>query len=177
MHWLQKNPEVLDQLDKEKRIYWNKEGIPELKYYLSEAKGVYVPDVWDDISVINSMAKESVGFDTQKPEELIKRIITASSDPGDLVADFFLGSGTTIAVAEELGRRWIGCDFSKTSVQLARNRLVALDSKPFLVENIGNYQRHMIYLSGGRIFEMQHIVLKLYGAMPRKDSRTWDEES
>jgi len=91
MHWLQKNPEILDQLDKEKRIYWNKEGIPELRYYLSEAKGVYVPDVWDDISVINSMAKESVGFDTQKPEELIKRVITASSNPGDLVADFFLG--------------------------------------------------------------------------------------
>jgi adenine-specific DNA-methyltransferase len=169
MHWLQKNPEVLDQLDKDKKIYWNKEGIPELNYYLSEAKGVYVPDVWDDISVINSMAKESVGFDTQKPEKLIERIINASSDPGNLVADFFLGSGTTVTVAEKLGRRWIGCDFSKTSIQLARNRLVGFESKPFLVENIGNYQRHMIYLSGGRIFEMQHIVLKLYGAIPRKD--------
>ena len=67
MHWL-KNPELLDKLDKEDKIYWNKKGIPELKYYSKEAKGVYISDFWTDIKVINSMAKESVGYPTQKPE-------------------------------------------------------------------------------------------------------------
>lgn len=168
MHWL-KDPAVLDRLDSEGKISWNKEGIPELKYYLSEAKGVYVPDFWDDISVINSMAKESVGYATQKPEALIERIINASSNEGSLVADFFCGSGTTLAVAERLKRKWIGCDFSKTAIQVTRNRFVGMDAKPFLLENIGNYQRHLIYLSGVRIYEMQKIVLKLYGATPRVD--------
>ena len=110
-----------------------------------------------------------MGFPTQKPEKLLERIIKASSNEGDLVADFFCGSGTTLAVAERLSRRWIGVDFSKVAIQMARNRLVNMDAKPFLVENIGNYQRHMIYLYGGRIYEMQRIVLKLYDAMPRKD--------
>ncbi|MGA2461517.1 MAG: site-specific DNA-methyltransferase [Candidatus Bathyarchaeia archaeon] len=139
------------------------------KIYLDKYEGQMIQNIWTDIPIVNPMAIERLDFDTQKPEKLLERIISTSSNPGDLVADFFLGSGTTTAVAERLGRRWIGCDFSKTAIQISRNRLVTLDSRPFLLENIGNYQRHMIYLSGGRIFEMQHIVLKLYGAMPRKD--------
>ena len=67
-------------------------------------------------------------------------------------------------MAEKLGRRWIGCDFGKVGVQVTRSRLVEQDAKPFLIENIGNYQREMIYLQGGRIGEMQRIILKLYGA-------------
>jgi DNA modification methylase len=168
MHWL-KTPDVLEQLDKEGKIFWTTQRVPRLRYYLSEAKGVYVPDFWDDISVINSMAKESVGYATQKPEALMERIIKASSNEGSLIADFFCGSGTTLVVAEGLKRRWIGCDFSKVAIQTTRNRLVRMDSKPFLLENIGNYQRHLIYLSGVRIYEMQAVVLKLYGATPRED--------
>jgi len=125
-------------------------------------------DVWD-IPALNPMEKERVDFNTQKPVRLLERVIKASSDEGDLIADFFCGSGTTLVAAERLGRRWIGVDFSKVAIQVARNRLVNMDAKPFLVENIGNYQRHMIYLYGGRIYEMQRIVLKLYDAMPRKD--------
>ena len=104
MHWL-KNPEELERLDKEGKIFWNSKGIPELKYYLSEAKGVYISDFWDDIKIINSMAKESEAYPTQKPEALLKRIIQSASDENDLVADFFCGSGTTAAVAEKLGRK------------------------------------------------------------------------
>jgi adenine-specific DNA-methyltransferase len=169
MHWLKK-PEVLDELDREGKIYWpSNGGLPRLKYYLYEAKGRYIPDVWDDIYVINSMAKEALGYPTQKPEALLERIIKASSNEGDLVADFFCGSGTTIAVAEKLNRRWIGCNLDKVGIQVSRNRLVNQGAKPFLLENIGNYQRHMIYLSGSKINEMQRIILKLYGAAVRSD--------
>lgn len=126
-------------------------------------------DVWVDIPYVQKTSLENLYFPTQKPEKLLERIITTSSKEGYLIADFFCGSGTTLAVAEKLGRRWIGVDFSKVAIQVARNRLVNMDAKPFLVENIGNYQRHMIYLYGGRIYEMQKIVLKLYDAMPRKD--------
>jgi hypothetical protein len=114
------------------------------------------------------MAKERLGFETQKPERLLEVAIRACSNKDDLVADFFCGSGTTMAVAEKEGRRWIGGDFTKTAVQVTRSRLVAGDARPFLVENIGNYQREMIYLAGARIHEMMAIVLKLYGATPRK---------
>jgi len=97
------------------------------------------------------------------------RWLLVSSNETDLVADFFCGSGTTLAVAEKNKRQWIGCDFSKVAISISRNRLVTSRAKPFLLENIGNYQRQMIYLSGARIQEMQRIVLKLYGATPRKD--------
>jgi adenine-specific DNA-methyltransferase len=128
-----------------------------------------IDDVWR-ISMLQPADKtENLQFTTQKPEALIERVIQSSSPPGSIIADFFVGSGTTSAVAERLGRRWIACDFSKLSIQLARNRLVQNDAKPFLIENIGNYQRQLVYLTGSRISEIQTIVLKLYGATPRKD--------
>jgi len=83
------------------------------------------------------------------------------------VADFFAGSGTNGAVAEKLGRRWIMCELGKVGVQVTRARLVEQVAKPFLIENIGNYQREMIYLTGGKIWEMLTLILKLYGATPR----------
>ena len=127
-----------------------------------------ISDVWR-MPLINSMSPERFGYPTQKPETLLERIIKASSDEGDLVADFFCGSGTTMAVAERLNRRWIGCNLDKVGLQVSRNRMVNQGAKPFLLENIGNYQRHMIYLSGSKIGEMQRIMLKLYGAEPRSD--------
>ena len=133
-------------------------------------EGTPVNDWWADLGLVTSPTDyENLFFATQKPETLLQRIILASSNEGDLVADFFPGSGTTLAVAEKLNRRWIGSDFSKVAIQIIRNRLVNQDAKPFLIENIGNYQRQMIYLHGARIYEMQRIILKLYGATPRKD--------
>ncbi|HHV57447.1 MAG TPA: site-specific DNA-methyltransferase [Firmicutes bacterium] len=134
------------------------------RQYLKE--GGYPKDWWE-IDFLNSNSKERTGFDTQKPKQLLQKIIKCSSNPGDLVADFFCGSGTTLVVAEELGRRWIGCELGKVGVQVTRSRLVKAGARPFLIENIGNYQREMIYLTGGRIWEMQHLILKLYGATPR----------
>lgn len=176
MHWLKK-PDILEQLDQEGLIFWNSQGIPELKYYMSEAKGVYIPDFWDDINVINSMAKESLGYATQKPEALLERIIMASSDEGSLVADFFCGSGTTCAVAEKLGRRWIGCDLSRYAIHITRKRLLEIENcRPFEILNLGKYERKywqgVTFNSGKKeshqiaIFEYLAFILKLYGAEP-----------
>lgn len=139
--------------------------------YLDETPGKVVQAVWTDISPVNSQAREDSGFDTQKPEALLERVVVAASEEGSLVADFFSGSGTTLAVAERLGRRWIGCDLGKVGIQVSRARLVKQDAKPFLIENIGNYQREMIYLAGARIYEMQRIVLKLFGADPHPNHK------
>jgi DNA modification methylase len=173
MHWLRKNPELLDQLDKEGKIYWTGEGIPRLKYYLSEAKGVYISDVWDDISVINSMAKEFVGFDTQKPEALLTRIIEASSNEDDLVLDCFVGSGTTAAVAEKLNRRWIACDLSRFAIHTTRKPLLNIEGvKPFVIQNLGKYERQAWQTAefgnetGARVRSYISFILKLYSAQP-----------
>ena len=151
MHWL-KNPKVLDELDAQGLIYWpaKERGTPRLKYYESEAKGVYISDFWDDIDVINSMADEYQNYNTQKPEALLERIIKASSNEGDLVADFFCGSGTTAAVAEKLGRKWIVSDLGKFAIHTTRKRLIGVQRqlkaegknyRAFETLNLGKYER------------------------------------
>jgi len=98
-------------------------------------EGTPVNDWWSDISLVTSPTDyENLFFDTQKPEALLKRIILASSNPGDIVADFFCGSGTTLAVAEKLGRRWIGCDLSKFAIQVTRKRLLDIHNSKDLME-------------------------------------------
>ena len=141
------------------------EQIEEIK--MLEERGKTLEDWWIDIWATERYRSELLGYDTQKPAGLLERIIKASSNEGGLVADFFCGSGTTLAVAEKLNRCWIGCELGKVGIQVTRARLVEQQAKPFLIENIGNYQREMIYLTGGRIYEMQNLILKLYGATPR----------
>ena len=87
------------------------------------------------------MGSENVGYATQKPEALLERIIKASSNEGDLVCDFFGGSGTTAAVAERLGRRWITCDIGKPASLVMRKRFIDQEVKPFLYQSIGDYQK------------------------------------
>jgi adenine-specific DNA-methyltransferase len=156
------------------------------RYYVDEGK---IPeDYWTDIEQLNWEDHERVGYDTQKPEKLIARIIESTTRPGDLVADFFCGSGTTAAVAEKLGRRWITSDLGKASLQVTRNRLVRLGTEgsggiafqredgrtrcaPFVVENLGNYQRQMIYLNDTRLRQVGPLVLTLFGAQPHPQER------
>jgi DNA modification methylase len=90
-----------------------------------ETPGAPMSDVWD-IGIIAPIARERVGYPTQKPEALLRRVIEAASRPGDLVADLFAGSGTTLAVAEKLGRRWIGCDDGRAAIHMSRKRLLGL---------------------------------------------------
>jgi DNA modification methylase len=114
---------TLEQLEAEGRIHWPKAGVPRLKRYLDEFEGVPLQDVWADIRVIHNQSVERVGYPTQKPGSLLERIIEASSLPGDIVLDCFLGSGTTAAVAQNLGRRWIGADINKGAIQTTIKRL------------------------------------------------------
>ncbi len=93
------------------------------------------PEDWWHIPIPPGNAAEYLYFDTQKPEALLKRIILASSNPGDIVADFFCGSGTTLAVAEKLGRRWIGSDLSKFAIQVTRKRLLDIHNSKDLMED------------------------------------------
>ncbi|MCX6163886.1 MAG: DNA methyltransferase [Ignavibacteriae bacterium] len=114
--------EKMEQFDKDNRIY--KDGkTPRLKRYLNELEGQAVTDSWIDIPSINSQAKERLHYPTQKPEALLERIIKASSNEGDLVADFFCGCGTSIAVAERLNRQWLGVDISHLAIKLIKKRL------------------------------------------------------
>lgn len=123
-HWAHV-PEELDRLNEEERIYWPEKegGWPRLKRYWDDHKGRPCTDFWDDIDPINMMAVEREDYPTQKPEALIERVIIASSNPGDLILDCFMGSGTTAAVAQRLGRRWIGCDINKGAIQTSAKRL------------------------------------------------------
>ncbi len=97
--------------------------MPALKRYLDESKGLPLQSVWDDLSPINSQAKESLGYPTQKPLALLERIIKASSNPGDIVLDAFCGCGTAVVAAENLERQWIGIDYSPTACRVMAKRL------------------------------------------------------
>lgn len=114
-----------DELEVEGRIYWPKKegGVPQYKRYFDEVRGVVLQDIWDDISPLNSQAKERLGYPTQKPQSLLDRIIVASTNEGDVVLDPFCGCGTTISSAENLGRSWIGIDISFLAVALIEQRL------------------------------------------------------
>jgi DNA modification methylase len=146
---------------------------PSYKQYLHESKGKQVEDIWDDLNLANPMAGERTGYATQKPEVLIQRIMETSSNPDGLVADFFCGSGTTLAVAEKLGRRWIGCDLGRFAIQLSRKRLLAISGvKPFLVQNLGKYERQLWQAAEfgdkatARTAAYRRFILDLYHARP-----------
>ncbi len=140
-------------------------------------RGKVPEDWWSDIPTGGQIpVTELLGFPTQKPEKLLDRIVKASSNEGDLVADFFCGSGTTMAVAEKLGRRWIGCDLSRFAIQVSRKRLLDIpDCQPFEVLNLGKYERQywQMNIMNGRqkeaqraIFEYLDFIVKLYQAQP-----------
>lgn len=118
--------------------------------YLDELEGDIVDDVWDDVNPVNSMAKERVNYPTQKPEALLERIIKSSTNEDDLIADFFCGSGTTLAVAEKLSRKWIGSDLGKFAIHTSRKRMIKIqrelkdsgkDYRAFEILNLGKYER------------------------------------
>jgi adenine-specific DNA-methyltransferase len=154
---------------------------PEYKQYVHELRGIPLSNLWADIFHINPMAGENLGYSTQKPEALLERIIRMSSNEGDLVADLFCGSGTTLAVAERLGRRWIGCDLSRFAVHVTRKRLLSIPGvKPFQVQNLGKYERQEWQAAqfsspqeqGSRELAYRRFVLDLYRATP-VTGHTW----
>ena len=120
-HW-QYTPDKLDEMDARGEIHWSANGNPRRKVYLDESKGVPVQDIWLDYLDVNNQNTCITGYPTEKNYEMLKRIITTSSNPGDLVLDCFAGSGTTLAAADELGRQWIGVDIGDESIQTIQDR-------------------------------------------------------
>ncbi|GAC1622689.1 MAG: hypothetical protein NVS4B7_14120 [Ktedonobacteraceae bacterium] len=155
--------------------------MPSRIYYLDESLGSQIQDVWSDISPLNPMAVERTDYPTQKPEALLERIIKASSNAGDLVLDCFCGSGTTAAVAEKLGRRWITCDLGRFAIHTTRKRLLSIDNvKPFVVQNLGKYERQAWQAAefsdptqrANVQLAYRNFILQLYQATPI-DGYTW----
>lgn len=136
-------------------------------------RGKLVEDYWLDCDVVTDVALairssiENLNYSTQKPVKLLERIIKASSNEGDLVCDFFGGSGTTAAVAEKLGRRWITTDIGKPAALVMRKRLIDQEAKPFLYQAVGDYQKQAFATSHiKRVGDLSQIVLGLHGALP-----------
>jgi len=185
-NWIRNHDNILFYVNDVDNFTFNKKWIPYPPGYerwggRPKGQGLAIEDVWgifpkegvNSLSVI-SFANENVGYPTQKSEGLLKRIIEVSSNPGDLVADFFCGSGTTCAVAEKLGRRWIGCDLSRWAIHTSRKRLLGIEKcKPFEILNLGKYERQYWQdatfgkqASKKAVFEYIAFILKLYMAEP-----------
>ncbi|RKZ49479.1 MAG: site-specific DNA-methyltransferase [Candidatus Parabeggiatoa sp. nov. 3] len=170
--------ERLNQLQKEGKVKFS-DGAkhPRFKQYLHELKGRPIENVWDDVNMINAMGGERLAYPTQKPEALLERIIKASSNEGDLIADFFSGSGTTAAVAEKLGRKWIATDLGRFAIHTARKRLIGVQRelqkndknfRAFEILNLGKYERQFFIndLSNGTKQEdvYLNLILEAYKA-------------
>jgi len=185
-HW-RYVPETLDQLDQDGLIEWSETGNPRKKVYADESPGVFLQDIWDDCKDV-----VEVEYPTQKNELLLERIVEASSRPGDLIADFFIGSGTTAAVAQKLGRRWIGADINLGAIHTTAQRLTrviqeqqatthqqelfstaqnGIRNTQYAVFEVYNVNHYEIFKNAE---EARDIVLKLYGVEPLKGHRFFD---
>ena len=148
-HWIWSQERIDEGIEKG-LIVFSKNGVPYVKRFFDDTEGTRVGDIWDDINPVNQVAKERLNYPTQKPEALLERIIKASSNEGDLVADFFCGSGTTAAVAEKLGRKWICSDLGKFAIHTTRKRMIGVQRRlkakgknyrAFEILNLGKYER------------------------------------
>jgi adenine-specific DNA-methyltransferase len=177
-HW-RWSQERIDELSTSGRIVLTSRGKPQYKRYLDEMPGKVIQSVWTDIPPVNSQATEDTGFATQKPEELLHRILNACSRDDDLILDCFAGSGTTVAVAEKLNRRWIACDLGRFAIHTTRKRLLNIPNvKPFVVQNLGKYERQLWQSiefgehSEEKALAYRSFILDLYHAQPMQ-GYTW----
>lgn len=151
------------------KIHVDKNGKRSLKQYLSDKEGVSLDSIWEDIPSLQGSSDERLDYSTQKPSKLLERIINASCPEGGVVADFFGGSGTTAAVAEKLGRKWITSDIGKPAAMVMRKRFIDQNAKPFLYQSIGDYQREQLSSTMGsryRIGDLAQVILGFYGGLP-----------
>ncbi len=181
-YWVH-SKEKMNQLLAEGRIIQTKPGaVPQKKRYLDESPGVPLQDIWTDLSAVQGGATENYDYPTQKPEALLERIIKASSNPGDLVFDCFMGSGTTQAVAMKLGRRFLGADINMGAIQTTTKRLInrakELNSQitdqtyytGFEVYNVNDYEFFRNEL------EAKRLIIEALGMQPLPDNNLWDAE-
>lgn len=192
--WMMKL-ENLERMDSEGKVHWNSNNKPNRRVFLDEYQGQPIENLWTDIFVINPMASERVDYPTQKPETLLERIINTSSNINDIVVDFFCGSGTTLAVAEKLGRKWIGSDLGKFAIHTTRKRMIGVqrqlkkdgkDYRAFEILNLGKYERqHYIGVNPNLREEQQRkqleekeknflrLILQAYKAEPIEGFKTF----
>ena len=178
----------IEQFKRDSRIFEDENGKQHLKQYLSDKSGVAMSDFWGDIEGSAYSGDIKTDYPTQKPEALLERIIKASSNEGDLVADFFCGSGTTAAVAEKLNRKWIVADLGKFAIHATRKRMIEVQRelkaedknyRAFAVLNLGKYERqHYIGVNQNlsdeqqqrqleeKSHKYQQLILRAYAAKP-----------
>lgn len=166
--------DALDALDTAGRLFWPKRagGMPMLKRYLDESKGIAAQDVITDIAPLNNVAAERLHYPTQKPEALLERIIEASSNIGDVVLDPFCGCGTAVAVAERLGRRWIGIDITALAVTTMKNRL---EGAKYRVVGEPTTLADAERLAAEDPYQFQYWALGLVGARPADEKKGADK--
>jgi DNA modification methylase len=149
-YWRYTREKMADLISQGLVVQTNPGTVPRKKLYLDDGEGVPIQTLWDDVSGLSSQSNERLGYPTQKPEALLERVIRTSSNEGDLVADFFIGSGTTASVAEKLGRKWIATDLGKFAIHTTRKRLIGVqrgrkevgkDYRAFEILNLGKYER------------------------------------
>lgn len=167
---------ALDALDRAGRLHWPKRegGMPMLKRYLEEAKGVPALDVITDIAPLNNVAAERLGYPTQKPEALLERIIKASSNEGDIVLDPFCGCGTAISVAEHLRRRWIGIDVTHLAISVIKSRLHEAhhaELAPYEVTGVPTDLASAEALALQDRYEFQYWAVSLLAGRPAQDKK------
>ena len=169
----------LEKMDRQNRIYYTKKGFPLRKYYLDESPGAPAQDIWIDIKPVHGLGsrKERLGYPTQKPEALLDRIISASSNEGDLVLDPFCGCGTTVVAAQRLGRPWIGIDITHLAINLMRTRLQDTFGDDLDFDVVGE----PVSVSGAAAlakqdpFQFEYWALGLVGARPGKPKKGADK--
>ena len=159
----------MKELENDGRLYFANTLSEKAYWHERHNQGKIANNIWDDIHNLQGRNSEIVNYPTQKPEKLLERIIKASSREGSIIADFFCGSGTALAVAERLGRRWIGVDLGKPACMITRKRLIDQEAAPFLYQHIGDYQLETARSMTGRRVktgDLAQIILGLYGASP-----------
>jgi len=151
------------------RLFYTKNGMPRYKQYQDEMPGVPLSSLWTDVKFIDSWSTEDTRYPTQKPEGLLERVVELSSNPGDIVADFFCGSGTTLVAAERLGRRWVACDLGRFAIHTTRKRLLNIpDCRAFEIKNLGAYERQQWQRTSGNggLSAYLDTILSFYRAEP-----------
>ena len=160
-HW-QYTPDKLDELDANNEIYWSSNGNPRRKVYLDQSKGIPVQDIWLDFLDVNNQNSLQTGYPTEKNLEMIKRIIEASSNEGDLIMDCFAGSGTTLIAAEELNRQWIGVDIGDVAIETIQKRLEFGSKKLSELDNsykVKNNQGSLFEFSDNNTMETNNVSM------------------
>ena len=170
--------ENMHKFAEEGRLVYSRNGMPRYKRYLDEMPGLTLQDLWADIPPLTARSKERLGYPTQKPEKLLERIISASSNEGDVVLDPFCGCGTAIAVAERLNRKWIGIDVTHLAISLMRSRL-----RDSFGDDLSDYEvvgspadaesARALSLEGGNTgrYQFEYWALGLVEARPGRDMK------